>query len=62
MDAAVAEAMSAVTPLPSNAAEVYQSVLPALAGMYIGQLVRDKLRPDVFRLWFFIGLAVLGAY
>lgn len=38
------------------------AVLPALAGMYIGQLVRDKLRPDVFRRWFFIGLVVLGAY
>ena len=38
------------------------AVLPALAGMYIGQLVRDKLRPDVFRRWFFIGLVLLGAY
>ncbi len=38
------------------------AVLPALAGMYIGQLVRDKLRPEVFRRWFFIGLTVLGTY
>lgn len=38
------------------------AVLPALAGMYIGQLVRDKLQPAVFRRWFFIGLVVLGAY
>lgn len=38
------------------------AVLPALAGMYIGQRVRDKLRPDVFRRWFFIGLVLLGAY
>ena len=38
------------------------AVLPALAGMYIGQLVRDKLRPEVFRRWFFIGLTALGAY
>lgn len=38
------------------------AVLPALAGMYVGQLVRDKLRPEVFRRWFFIGLVVLGAY
>lgn len=38
------------------------AVLPALAGMYIGQLVRDKLQPEVFRRWFFIGLVVLGAY
>lgn len=38
------------------------AVLPALAGMYIGQRVRDKLQPAVFRRWFFIGLVVLGAY
>lgn len=38
------------------------AVLPALAGMYIGQHVRDKLQPAVFRRWFFIGLAVLGTY
>ena len=38
------------------------AVLPAFAGMYIGQLVRDKLQPVVFRRWFFIGLIVLGAY
>lgn len=38
------------------------AVLPALAGMYVGQLVRDKLRPDVFRRWFFVGLVLLGAY
>ena len=38
------------------------AVLPALAGMYVGQRVRDKLRPEVFRRWFFAGLVVLGAY
>ena len=38
------------------------AVLPALAGMYIGQRVRDKLQPVVFRRWFFIGLVVLGGY
>ena len=38
------------------------AVLPALVGMYIGQHVRDKLQPAVFRRWFFIGLAVLGTY
>ena len=38
------------------------AVLPALVGMYIGQLVREKLRPEVFRRWFFIGLVGLGAY
>ena len=37
------------------------AVLPALAGMFIGQRVRERLRPEVFRRWFFIGLVVLGA-
>ena len=38
------------------------AVLPALAGMYIGQRVRDKMQPEIFRRWFFIGLIVLGTY
>lgn len=38
------------------------AVLPALAGMFIGQRVRDKLHQDVFRRWFFLGLVLLGVY
>jgi uncharacterized protein len=38
------------------------AVLPALAGMFLGKLVRDKLRPDAFRRWFFMGLVILGVY
>jgi len=34
----------------------------AFAGMVLGQAVRVRLRPDTFRLWFFIGLMVLGAH
>ena len=37
-------------------------VLPALGGMYVGQLVRDKLQPAVFRRWFFAGLIMLCVY
>ena len=37
------------------------AVIPALAGMGIGQWVRGRVRPALFRTWFFIGLAVLGA-
>ena len=37
------------------------AVIPALAGMGIGQWVRVRVRPALFRTWFFIGLAVLGA-
>jgi uncharacterized protein len=38
------------------------AVVPALAGMFIGQRVRDKLQADAFRRWFFAGLVVLGVY
>jgi uncharacterized membrane protein YfcA len=38
------------------------ALLPSLAGMYIGQLLRKRLHPDVFRRWFFAGLVCLGGY
>jgi len=38
------------------------AVVPALAGMFIGQRVRSKLQPEMFRRWFFIGLVVVGVY
>jgi uncharacterized membrane protein YfcA len=38
------------------------AVLPALGGMYLGQRVRNRLKADVFRRWFFIGVLILGTY
>jgi uncharacterized protein len=38
------------------------AVIPALAGMFIGQRIRSKLRPEVFRKCFLVGLVVLGVY
>jgi uncharacterized membrane protein YfcA len=38
------------------------AVIPAMVGMLIGQRVCGRLRPDVFRRWFFVGLVVLGVY
>lgn len=38
------------------------AVLPALAGMTIGQRLRDRIDPDTFRRWFFVGLVLLGVY
>jgi uncharacterized membrane protein YfcA len=38
------------------------ALLPALGGMFLGQRVRNRLKPDVFRRWFFIGLLILGTY
>lgn len=36
------------------------ALLAALLGMPLGQLVRRRIAPETFRLWFFIGLIVLG--
>jgi uncharacterized membrane protein YfcA len=37
------------------------AIIPALAGMAIGQWVRLRVRPEMFRRCFFAGLLVLGA-
>jgi uncharacterized protein len=34
----------------------------ALIGMWFGQIIRGKVSAEAFRLWFFIGLLVLGAH
>lgn len=38
------------------------ALIAALAGMWIGQVVRLKLDQATFRRWFFIGLLLLGIY
>lgn len=38
------------------------ALLPALGGMWLGQRLRDRLQPEVFRRWFFVALIVLGSY
>lgn len=38
------------------------ALIPAFAGMFIGQSIRMRLRQDIFRRCFFIGLVILGAY
>ena len=38
------------------------ALLPALAGMYLGQRARQRLRPAAFYRWFFGGLLALGIY
>ncbi len=43
--------------LPSSVA-----LVAALAGMPFGRLVRGKVRPDIFRLWFFAALLLLGLH
>jgi hypothetical protein len=34
----------------------------ACAGMWIGQLIRQRMAPSAFRNWFFISLLLLGLY
>jgi hypothetical protein len=36
------------------------ALVPALAGMTIGQWIRGRIRPEVFRRCFFVGLLGLG--
>jgi hypothetical protein len=38
------------------------ALVAALAGMALGQIVRARVRAETFRLYFFIGLLVLGAH
>lgn len=38
------------------------ALLPALFGMYAGQWIRDVLRPEVFRKWFFAALVAIGLF
>jgi len=38
------------------------ALAPAAAGMYLGQRIRSRLSPEVFRRWFFGALVPLGIY
>jgi len=38
------------------------ALIPAAVGMYLGQRLRDRLRPETFRRWFLWALVLLGAY
>jgi uncharacterized membrane protein YfcA len=38
------------------------ALVPAVGGMLLGQNLRNRLRPEVFRRWFFFGMLVLGLY
>lgn len=45
-----------------SAGQSVLALLPVTAGMIIGQLLRRRLSPQVFKRWFFVGLLALGAY
>ncbi len=47
---------------PAAIAGSLLALLPALAGMGLGQWIRLRVRPELFRKLFFAGLLLLGAY
>lgn len=53
-------ALHGALPLAASGASLL-AVLPALAGMWLGGRVRARVRPETFRLCFFVGLLLLGA-
>ena len=46
----------------SNATLSAAAVLPAILGMVLGQHIRARVRPEVFRLCFYLGMLALGAH
>ena len=53
-------ALHGALPLAATGASLL-AVLPALAGMGLGGLLRARVRPEIFRRCFFAGLLALGA-
>jgi uncharacterized membrane protein YfcA len=49
--------LSAATALPGAVA-----MAASFAGMFIGQAVRSRMQPEVFRRWFLIAMILLGLY
>lgn len=49
--------LSASTALPGAVA-----MAAAFTGMFIGQAVRSRMQPEIFRRWFLIAMIVLGIY
>jgi uncharacterized membrane protein YfcA len=47
---------------PAIAATSFYALIPALVGMLFGQWIRSRIRPEVFRKIFFVGLLALGAH
>ena len=49
--------LTAATALPGAVA-----MAASFAGMFIGQAVRSRMKPEVFRRWFLIAMILLGLY
>ena len=49
--------MTSATALPGAVA-----MAGSFGGMFIGQAVRSRMHPEVFRRWFLISMILLGLY
>jgi hypothetical protein len=49
--------LTAATALPGAVA-----MAGSFIGMFVGQAVRTRLQPELFRRWFLIGMILLGVY
>jgi hypothetical protein len=49
--------LTAATALPGGVAMV-----AAFTGMFIGQAVRSRMQPEIFRRWFLVAMILLGIY
>ena len=52
-------ALHAALPFAATSTSLF-ALLPALAGMMLGGWLRARVRPETFRIWFFVGLLALG--
>ena len=60
---ALAVALGASGSLPSGILVASAgAVVPALAGMFIGQHTRNRIEPAAFRKWFLVSMIVVGGY
>jgi uncharacterized membrane protein YfcA len=60
--ALAAVVMAQGTFLLSTASASLAALVPAVAGMFVGQRVRLRVHPDTFRFCFFCGLLLLGGH
>jgi uncharacterized membrane protein YfcA len=60
---ALAIGLAATGHFPAAAAAASAiALVPAFAGMFLGQAIRTRIHPDTFRRWFFAWLLLIGLY
>ena len=60
---ALAAGLAATGQLPAAVAVTSAlALVPAFAGMFLGQVLRTRIHPETFRRWFFAWLLLIGLY